>query len=309
MGIEDSEIKTKVSPFAIREDEIKQSDGFDGYVSINQVVNKIDRGHLGEVEYKILEIVNKYEFITSRQINQILELENMGFNKNRKLTNKLDQMLKGKLLTRYYFGTFGEKAAYRVYCLDKNGKYLLEAREVKVDWKPTDNTKSVGVMKRRLAANQFLIAYKMKSENYFKDEAKSEIVDKENNTSIKSNGLLVLGKEASKISIVVESVRREEDWKKTFKYRMETYKNFLENFKIGDSNFNEKPYLVFVCEDKKHMAEVYKEICLNKQNTEEKIYFTYDILQIQESLEDTWFEFVEKEDKIVLQALNIPILK
>lgn len=57
------------------------------------------------------------------------------------------------------------------------------------------------------------------------------------------------------------------------------------------------------------MAEVYKEICLNKQNTDEKIYFTYDILQIQESLEDTWFEFVEKEDKIVLQALNIPILK
>ena len=42
--IEDSEIKAKVSPFAMREGEIKTFDGKDGYVSMNQIVHKINMG-------------------------------------------------------------------------------------------------------------------------------------------------------------------------------------------------------------------------------------------------------------------------
>ena len=38
--VEDKEIKTTVSPFAMREGEIKAFDGKDGYVSINQIVHK-----------------------------------------------------------------------------------------------------------------------------------------------------------------------------------------------------------------------------------------------------------------------------
>ena len=40
--VEDEEIKTTVSPFAMREGEIKTFDGRDGYVSINQIINKIN---------------------------------------------------------------------------------------------------------------------------------------------------------------------------------------------------------------------------------------------------------------------------
>ena len=39
--VEDEQIKTEVSPFAIREGEIKTFDGKDGYVSMNQIINKI----------------------------------------------------------------------------------------------------------------------------------------------------------------------------------------------------------------------------------------------------------------------------
>ena len=38
--VEDNEIKTTISPFAIREGEIKTFDGKDGYVSINQIIHK-----------------------------------------------------------------------------------------------------------------------------------------------------------------------------------------------------------------------------------------------------------------------------
>ena len=40
--VEDNQIKAQVSPFAIREGEIKTFDGKDGYVSMNQIIHKIN---------------------------------------------------------------------------------------------------------------------------------------------------------------------------------------------------------------------------------------------------------------------------
>ncbi|HIU52128.1 MAG TPA: hypothetical protein IAB70_05900, partial [Candidatus Merdicola faecigallinarum] len=57
--VEDSEIKAEVSPFAIREGEIKTFDGKDGYVSMNQIIHKINLGHINDLHFKILEIVNE----------------------------------------------------------------------------------------------------------------------------------------------------------------------------------------------------------------------------------------------------------
>ena len=63
--VEDNQIEAKSSPFAIREGEIKVFDGKDGYVSMNQIVHKINIGHIGELHFKILEIVNRSEEHTS----------------------------------------------------------------------------------------------------------------------------------------------------------------------------------------------------------------------------------------------------
>ena len=40
--VQDDEIKATVSPFAVREGEIKTFDGKDGYVSMNQIIHKIN---------------------------------------------------------------------------------------------------------------------------------------------------------------------------------------------------------------------------------------------------------------------------
>ena len=58
--VEDSQIKAQVSPFAIREGEIKTFDGKDGYVSMNQIVHKIDIGHINEIHFAIFH--PKYYF-------------------------------------------------------------------------------------------------------------------------------------------------------------------------------------------------------------------------------------------------------
>ena len=39
------------------------------------------------------------------------------------------------------------------------GKYLLTSREQECKWQQTDNTKPIGMIKKRLAGNQILIAY------------------------------------------------------------------------------------------------------------------------------------------------------
>ena len=70
--VEDEKIETTVSPFAIREGEIKVFDGKDGYVSINQIIRKINLGQINDLHFEILNIVNKFEFVTSRQIYQLL---------------------------------------------------------------------------------------------------------------------------------------------------------------------------------------------------------------------------------------------
>ncbi len=141
--VEDNQIKTQVSPFAIREGEIKTFDGKDGYVSMNQIVHKIDIGHINDIHFAILELVNEFEFITSRQIYQMLQIKGIDLKSQDKLNHKLDQLIKTKILTRYYFTSDQGKGIYRIYCLEKMGKYLLNSKEIDCKWQPSDNTKPV----------------------------------------------------------------------------------------------------------------------------------------------------------------------
>ena len=157
--VRDNEIKATVSPFAIRPGEIKVFDGKDGYVSMNQIIHKINLGHINDLHFKILELVNEFEFITSRQIYQMLERKGIEPGSQDKLNNKLEQLVKSKILTRYYFDSKDGKGIYRVYCLEKMGKYLLDSRGIECKWQPTDNTKPVAMIKKRLAGNQVIIAY------------------------------------------------------------------------------------------------------------------------------------------------------
>ena len=149
--VDDENIKTTVSPFAIREGEIKTFDGKDGYVSINQIIHKINLGHISDIHFEILDLVNQYEFITSRQIYQLLKHKGVEIKSQDKLNTRLDQLVKMKIITRYYFTSEEGKGIYRVYCLEKMGKYLLNSKEVECKWQPTDNTKPVSLIKKRIA--------------------------------------------------------------------------------------------------------------------------------------------------------------
>jgi len=310
--VEDEQIKTNVSPFAMREGEIKTFDGKDGYVSINQIINKINIGHITDIHFKILELVNEFEFITSRQIYQILEARGIEVKSQDKLNNKLEQLIKTKILTRYYFTAEDGNGIYRIYSLEKMGKYLLNSRGIECKWQPTDNTKPVAMIKKRLAGNQVIISYLRKVQAFDTYKVKPVFTAKQTNKIFKMHAEVKVTKSGKSASLVFEAVRREEDWEKKLIDRMKLLKDFYENFVQFDSGYEIKPQLVLLCEDDKHTIEAFKVIVTNKlEIANAKICFTTDLKQNNTSLVNTLSEFVidEETGKYKIQDLSLKILE
>ena len=311
--VEDSQIKAEVSPFAIRKGEIKVFDGKDGYVSMNQVVRKVDVGQITDIHFAILYLVNEFEFITSRQLMQMLQIKGYEIKSQDKLNTRLESLVKSKILTRYYFNSDEGKGIYRIYCLEKMGKYLLSTRDdVECKWQQSDNTKPVAMIKKRLAGNQVLIAYLQKVKVFDEYIVKPALNAKTLGKVFKpSGGAVKLTKSNKSIQFLFEIVRREPDWQKKIVDKMKFYQDFYNNFIPMDSGFKSVPQLILVCEDDKHMAEVFREI-VTKNITIDKInlYYTTDLKQVGESLEKSLTEFVldEKTNKYKANNLELKLL-
>ncbi len=310
--VEDMEIKTTVSPFAVREGELKVFDGYDKYVSMNQIVHRINIGHINDIHFKIMELVNEFEFITSRQLFQMLQTLKIDVASQDKLNNKLEQLVKCKILTRYYFTTEEGNCIYRVYCLEKMGKYLLNSRGIECRWQPTDNTKPVSLIKKRLAGNQALIAYLRKVTAFDSYTVKPQLRAKQTGKTFKATGgSIKLTKNGKSLDFLFEVVRREEDWQERLVEKMKLYQDFYENFVTMDGGFERVPQLIFICEDDKHMVETFKEIVKNKLEIPKiKLYFTTDLKQNAETLSTSLTEFKldESTSKYKMQIGEIKLL-
>ena len=310
--VEDSEIKAKISPFAVRANEIKKFDGKDGYVSMNQIIHKINVGHITDFHFAIMEIVNEFEFITSRQLLQILEQKGLEIASQDKLNDRLEQLIKTKILTRYYFTSEDGDCTYRVYCLEKMGKYLLNSRGVECKWQPTDNVKPTYMVKKRLAGNQTIIAYLRKVKAYDSYTVKPILNAKQLGKVFRANGGIKLTKGGKSIDFIFEVVRREDNWENKFVERMRMYKDFYSNFVPMDSGFERVPQLIFICEDEKHMVETFKTIVTNKLELDKiKMYFSTDLRQNNETLESTLAEFIldETTNKYKMEEPKIKLLE
>ena len=310
--VEDSQIKTEVSPFAIREGEIKVFDGKDGYVSMNQIVHKIDIGHITDIHFQILELVNEFEFITSRQIFQLLELKKADIASQDKLNNKLEQLVKSKILTRYFFNSDDGKGIFRIYCLEKMGKYLLQTKEIECKWQPSDNVKPIAMIKKRLAGNQVIIAYLRKVKAFDSYIVKPPINAKLSGKIFKaSGGAVKLTKNSKSIDFVFEVIRREQEWEKKLEEKMKLYREFYDNYVQLDSGFKTMPQLIFVCEDDKHMAETFKVIVKNGLELAQiKLFFTTDLRQNDDSLENSLitFKLDEETKKYKKETVELKLL-
>ena len=218
-------------------------------------------------------------------------------------------MIKTKILTRYYFHSEDGKGIYRIYCLEKMGKYLLNSRDVECKWQPTDNVKPVSLIKKRLAGNQTILAYLRKVKAFDSYTVKQELTAKQTGKVFKATGGSVkLTKNNKSISFLFEVIRREETWKDKLVEKMRLYQDFYDNFVPGDSGFSIMPQLIIVCEDEKHAAEAFKIIVTKKLEINKiRLYFTTDLRQNKETLEDTLIEFRLDEETNKYKVVNVEL--
>ena len=310
--VEDNAIKAPKSPFAMRENEIKVFDGKDGYASIDQVVFKINMGYINELHFQILEIINEFEFITSRQIYQMLTIKGIEVKSQDKLNKKLEDMIKSKIITRYYFSSDEGKGIYRVYCLDKVAKYLLNSRGIKTSWQPTDNTKPVYMLKRRLAGNQAIIAYMQKVGAFKGFNIEPMMFAKRQNMKFNpSGGQVTLVKNDIKVDLVFEVVRRNPGWEEKFMEKIKLYEEFYDNFQAKDCGFDKKPQLIVIGEDQEHLIEIFK--TMKRVNAELKgieVYFTTDLMQLEGDMTKTLITFRHDPEsgKYKMEMQQVPLL-
>ena len=192
------------------------------------------------------------------------------------------------------------------------GKYLLNSRGIECKWQPTDNTKPVPMIKKRLAGNQVLIAYLRKVKAFDSYVPKPTLNAKMVGKVFKATGGSVkLTKNKKTIQFLFEVIRREEDWEKKLVDKMKLYQDFYGNFQVGDSGFMSMPQLIIVCEDEKHMAETFKTIVMNQVEIPQiKLYFTTDLRQNEETLDKTLVEFKldEATKKYKMQEVEVKLL-
>ena len=280
--INDNEIKATKSPFAMRPNEEKVFDGKTGYSSVNQAVFMVDMGYVHELHFEMLELISKFEFITSRQVYQLLQIKGIEVKDQNKVNARLENLIKARAVSRYYFKSDEGNGIYRVYCLEKAGKFLLNSREIRTDWVPTNNTRPVYLIKKRLAGNQVIIAYLMKAK-YFQNYVVDPVLTaKRQNMRFKvSGGVVTLNKNNKIKDLMFEAVRREPGWEERFLTKMSLYAEFYEYFNIRDSGFEAPPQLVLVGEDDQHLVEIFKLIVKNKVVLKDcNILYTTDLRQL-----------------------------
>ena len=314
--IGDNEVKTVVSPFAVRENEIKVFDGKEGFASINQVVFKMDMGYINEYHIKVLEVVNEFGFITSRQVTQILELRGkLNDIEEEKRQNKvakwLEDLTKSKVIARYFFQSEAGKSSYRAYAMDKIATYILKQRNIPTTWQPTDNTKPAYAVKRKLAGNQIIIAYMQKVAAYSSSTPNVLLYSKKYNVKFKpTGGMVTLKNGTDEENFVFEVVRRNEDWQNMFAEKVQLYSDFYENFTRNDAGFYEKPQLVIVGEDIQHIAEIFRIIKkVGIVLKDDEIYFTTELKHLENDLVNSINVFELEPDsrkyKLVVKPLEI----
>lgn len=316
--IDDKEVKTKFSPFAVRESEIKVYDGKEGFASINQVVFKMDMGYIGEDHIKALEVVNEFGFVTSRQVTQVMDLRGKldqiePEKRQDKVSKWLEDLTKSKVLSRYYFQSEEGKSSYRAYSLEKIATYILKQRNIVTSWLPTDNTKPAYSVKRKLAGNQIVIAYMQKVGSFKEGTPNVILFSKKYNVKFKPTGGMVKLEDGKKdVCYIFEVIRQNEDWKNMFAEKLQLYSDFYENFAKNDAGFEVPPQLVFVGEDVNHNAEAFKIAKkLNVVMKDEDMYFTTDLAQLDNDLSSSIsvFEFDDKGNKYKLVQKELDILK
>jgi hypothetical protein len=295
--VSDKDIHVTKSPYAAYENEAKIYDGRTSDISIEHQMFKVNRGHIKELDYVIIEALSVLGFATSRMVTQYLVY--LGYNdiQQLKVSNRLKFMSNINIITRFKFVTNEQEISSKFYCLQRTGKFLLLAREIRCDWVLTYNAKPLHIVKEILARNQLLLSYATKVKAF--KEFNLNLSYKLAKTKNILNPLLFLklnNTENGEHNFFFEFVRSYPESNKRFLERLNYYQEYYEYF-TPTASMPKPPTLVIVGECDMQVLSMYKLILANKIMLKDMEYmFTTDLRILDEDLSGSNIKFEHKSD-------------
>lgn len=272
--------------FSVNDNETKSFNGNDNNVSVNYIMAKFNKGEIHEIDFAILQLLDKYLFLTNNQLTTLLTLKGITLPNRKKFLVKLSSLIKERLITRYSINNGENSFLYNVYCLDKNGYHLLIGRDINCTWKPEINIKPIYYIKQKLISNQLFISYMKNKEGFYTAEPRATLIMRNNKKRLAlTNGIIKISENDSIIKYIVDSVRKTPLSLEKFISRLEDYDIILDE---RNSDFYNNYRLLIIAEDQKHILEIYKAVKTNMPSLpDNKIFFTTDELLNKEDLKHT----------------------
>lgn len=246
----------------------------------------LEQGFIGELENKILGIINDMIYLTVPQLYQVLKYNKLsvGNEELQCILSKLESKVFLKRLELTNDIAYQRKKPFDVYSLGQHGAGLLKAKGEKVQLQDYTSVIPTAEVKRILATNHLMLAVMSKTQVSFEMQVRlfnrfineDEIVYPQ--AIMKCNGKTYL----------VECVRRAEGWTKNFMDQVELYDNLFKHYEALNMHFSQKPNIIFLAENYKHML-LLKEMCDDCTNIPK--VFTCD-LALEDNVDNAFYNNV-----------------
>lgn len=284
---DDKLIKAEQSPFRTFPDDKQKPLITKKFVDLGKVIQQYRKGEIDERTIRVLHIVVKHQYITTKQIQKMYLLDYNLYIKADILLKLLNRMMeKGLIAGGTIEGAMGE-SNYRCYYVDYNGIRLYTAIESEnVNWKRTDTIQKAYIIKRSLAKNQFLISYLKYYEFSYELQPLLTWSDSDKEMAVRPCIQMKFNVKNSMDSIVflVEVIRTYNGWKKDYIQKLVRYGQYLKSMEDTQSL---KKYYIVVCAESGEQVNSAIQLFYNLQlvqNVAEvqnmQIYYTCDILML-----------------------------
>ena len=281
--------ETKLSPFASYKGDNHKINRPKRNTSKSEVDFLLEKGHVGEIEKRILFAINNLVFATSLQI--VTYLNRNGANiESKSVARKLTRLKEKSFVKQIEFVSENSTSSYKAYSLGYHGIGLLRALDKKTYSQGYISEIKTAKIKSLLASNQLLTQI-MDEGTEFKV---SKIILNENirNCIVRPQSIL----EYNNRTYLIEVIRMTDNWEDEFLNKLSRYEIVIEHYNNLNIKFKNKPVLIVQGESYDHMINIMNIINERKEDTNVEIIYTYDRILLY-NLEEAFFSIEEKKVK------------
>lgn len=211
----------------------------------------IGNGIVGDLDLMILKIINQFEFVTFRQIHDLLAMDGIAV-PPQKLRHVLCRAVKKSFIGRIEFSDpDGKIQGTKAYTLHYHGIKYLYCKGFRTNSLKYYMSLNAVDIKRQLASNQLLISILKQIPTSF--QVRNMLVHNGfDGHIVRVNATLT----CANGTYLVEVVRRSDNWKEYFLSKSGRYAAILENHHHLQEPIADRPTLILMAEDIDHMMEL-----------------------------------------------------